>query len=361
VSERGWEPAPLPPGRADLVLGLERLHYGASDVAEPAFHDWLYHANPSGEGIIWYGRTDDAAAPSAGHYIVVPMRTAVRGAVVTASLSLNTLTHPRYRRQGVFVALAEQVFAECVRRGIAFTYGFPNPSSLPGFVGRLRFADIGRLPLLLLPLDARGVVVPAAGPVGWLLRAGVRGAAAFSALARRRLDARVPVDETAAEDPVWDRLWERLRAKYPVMVVRDRAYVAWRFGACPTRRYRLYLARGDDHGPLGLAVTRLGTILGMRAGLLVDFVLAPAAGPAAGSALVRAALAELAASGVALVASLVPRHTEEYTCLRRAGFLPCPPALEPQPFPVILRRHGGPDVPATVGAWLLTMGDYDAV
>jgi GNAT superfamily N-acetyltransferase len=363
VSGQAWEPTPLPLEHAELVLGLERLVYGESDVAERPFYEWLYRANPAGEGIIWYAATGSPEAPSAGHYAVVPMRVAVHGETVRGSLSLNTLTHPRYRRQGVFAELAERVFAECDRRGIAFTYGFPNPASFPGFVGRLRFAGIGRVPLLLAPLRPRDITPPGAGSA-WrlILRAGAHLASALSALARRRAaPAPVPVTETSPQLAIWDRLWERLRGKYPVMVVRDRAYVAWRFGACPTRRYRLYLAERDGE-PLGFAATRVGTVLGLRAGLVVDLVTAPGArGHAAGRSLVRAAVAEFAASEVPLAASLALRHTAEYACLRSAGFFRCPRALEPQPFPVILRRHGAAPVPATIGEWLLTMGDYDAV
>jgi GNAT superfamily N-acetyltransferase len=364
VTARAWDPAPLPLDRAEVVCDLERLVYGDAEVAGRPFYDWLYRGSPAGEAVIWYAATGDPAAASAGHYAVVPMRVALRGTVVTGSVSVNTVTHPSYRRQGVFVALAERVFAECARRGIAFTYGFPNPSSLPGFVGPLRFVDIGRVPLLVAPLDARGIAPPAADPARrLLLRPGARLAAGLSALVRARgLAGHGPASELAADAPEWDRLWARLAGKYPVMIVRDRSYLAWRFGACPTRRYRLYVAGGEG-GAAGLAVTRVGSVLGMRAGLVVDLLVARgAAGRTAGLALLGAAMREFAEAGVALATSLMPPIGEEYACLRRAGFFPCPRVLEPQPFPVILRRHGAtPAVPGAIGEWLLTMGDYDAV
>jgi len=103
----------------------------------------------------------------------------------------------------------------------------------------------------------------------------------------------------------------------------------------------------------------------MRAGLVVDLAVVPGcAGRDAGMSLLARALAEFSAAGVALAASLMPPHTEEYNCLRRAGFFACPRALEPQPFPVILRSHPDGDaaiVPGTIASWFLTMGDYDAV
>ena len=356
-------PARLPLERARIVLDVERMVYGDGEVSERGFYDWLYRANPAGEAVIWYAATGDPGSESAGHYAVVPVRVALHGAAVAGSVSVNTVTHPDFRRQGIFVALAERVFADCARRGIAFTYGFPNPSSLPGFVGRLGFADIGRVPLLLAPLDARGIALPGSGAVRRLLvRAGAAVATPVSALLRRRARGRARVTETPADAADWDRTWETLRGKYPVMVVRDRQYVAWRFGGCPTRRYRLYVAHGDA-GPTGFVATRVGSVLGMRAGLVVDLVVARGeAGRDAGLALLAAAMQEFAGARVALAASLMPAIGEEYACLRRAGFFPCPRLLEPQPFPVILRHHGSSaTVPARLGDWLLTMGDYDAV
>lgn len=356
-----WTPTALPLDQAELVLALERLVYGPSDVGERPYYDWLYRANPAGDAIAFYAATGDPAVPSGGHYIVIPVRMTVRGDDVAGSLSLNTLTHPAYRRQGVFVTLAERVFAECVRRGIGLTYGFPNPNSLPGFVGPLRFADIGRVPLLVAPLDP-GAIAPEGATAArrLLVRSGARAAAVLAALARVRwAPSQTRVTEETGVSDAWNALWARVRGKYPVMVTRDQAYIAWRFGACPTRRYRLWVAWANGD-PIGFVATRVGTILGMRAGLVVDLLVAPGRRNDAGAALVAAAIREFRAAGVALATALVPRRTEEHAALRRAGFLPCPRALEPQPFPVILRSHGAA-VPAAIDAWFLTMGDYDAV
>ena len=350
----GWQPTPLALDDAEIVLALERVAYPESDVATRPYYDWLYRANPAGEGLIWYAATGDAEVPSAGHYAVVPLRVAVAGEPVMASLSLNTLTHPRYRRQGVFTTLAERVYAACRARGIAFTYGFPNPSSHPGFAGPLGFTTIGRLPLLVAPLGGPGggrplvaLAARAARPLSALVRAWYRGP-------------RAAVREERADSDVWDALWTAVRGKYPVRGVRAARHVAWRYGRCPTRRYRLYAAR-DARGVRGFVATRVDRILGMRAGLVVDLVVRPGDG-AALAGLLEAALAEFATAQAALAVALASPHTEEHVGLRHAGFFPCPRALEPQPFPVILRRHAeAPPVPDRLTAWLLAMGDYDAV
>jgi GNAT superfamily N-acetyltransferase len=358
VSGRGFEPALASPASPGVILGLERAVYGDTEVADARFIAWLYARNPVGEGLVWYAATGDADAPSAGQVAVVPLRVEVRGAAATAGLVLNVVTHPRWRGRGVFAALLAHAVADNARRGFRYTFALPNPSSTPGFLRRAGFADAGRVPLLLAPLDPVRVAATRRGLVGLGAGVGARVLAAFGAAHRARA-ARLPVEEVPADWDGFDALWPRLRAARGVAVIRDRAFAAWRFGACPTRRYRVHVVRSGGDAA-GVIVTRLAPVLGIPAGLVVDLALVP--GPtaeAAGAALLAHACDELAAGGAALAASLMLPSSAEYRTLRAAGFVPCPRVLEPQPFRVVLRAHGA--MPPTLEGWFLTMADYDVV
>ena len=355
---RAWEPLPLPLDRADVVLGLERLVYGeAAEVAEPAFYDWLYRRNPSGEALVWHAATGDPRCPSAGQVVLVPLRFRVAGTAGVAGLALNVVTHPEHRRQGVFAALAAGATEEAERRGMLFTWALPNPNSYPGFL-RLGYTDVGRVPLLLCPLEPSKL--DPGGGAAWRLavRAGARAIRAVTRPGHRRAAAAI-VEEVPPDWEGWDALWRRLEDKYPVMVVRDRAHLSWRFGECPTRRYRLYLARIGGE-PAGFIATRLATVAGMSAGLVVDLLVVAGRGNEAGSALVERAFEEFRGAATGLAASLMLPHAEEHACLRAAGFLPCPRFLEPQPFRVVFKSRG-PSPARELSAWFLTMADYDVV
>ncbi len=360
-----WEAAPVPLDRPALVLDLERLNYGDTDVADPRFFDWLYRRNPAGQAIVWYAATADPAAPSAGQYALVPLRFAIDGEPKVGGLALNVLTHPDYRRQGIFAALAEKAIAQGIERGFYFTFALPNPNSYSGFVPKTGFSDIGGVPLLLAPLGAGPVLDQAAAPLRLAATMGTRALAA--ALARvRRFGGRglAAVETVAADWSGWDALWSVLRRKYPVMVVRDRAFMAWRFGACPTRSYRLHVAR-DGGEAVGYVVTRTSAIRGFRAGLIVDLLVVPGdRGRDAAKALLEHAIDEFRETRMGILGALMTPRTEEYRYLVRAGFFRCPERFEPQPFRVVLRTHGeeaARRVPASLDGWLLTMGDYDAV
>lgn len=363
MSAQALEPALAPLDSPEVIVGLERAVYGDTELADPGFVEWLYRRNPAGEGMVWYAATGERDAPSAGQVAVVPLRVEVHGRRGIAGLVLNVASHPRWRRRGIFAALLARAVEENVARGFLYTFAFPNPSSTPGFLRHTGFADAGRVPLLLAPLDAAALAATRRGPAR--LAVGV-GARVLGALGRaRRGGARgMAIDEVPPDWAGFDALWTRLRAARPVAVIRDRAFAAWRFGACPTRRYRLHVARSGAE-VAGVIVTRRAPVLGLPAGLVADLALVPGAdADAAGAALLRHACDALAAEGAALVAALMLPHGAEYRALRRAGFVRCPRVLEPQPFRVVLRTHptgSAAGMPEGLAQWFLTMADYDAV
>jgi len=363
VSTAAFEPALVPLASPEVILGLERAVYGDAEVADARFVDWLYRRNPAGEGMVWYAATAERDTPSAGQVAVVPLRVEVCGRRGVAGLVLNVATHPRWRQRGVFAALLERAVAENVRRGLLYTFALPNPSSTPAFLRHAGFADAGRVPLLLAPLDPSVLAATRRGAARLVVGLGGRVLTALGS-ARRASAGALPVEEVAADWAGFEALWPRLGTTRPVAVIRDRAFSAWRFGACPTRRYRLHVVRSRGE-VAGVVVTRLAPVLGLPAGLVVDLALTPGAdAEAAGAALLGHACAQLAADGAALAAALMLPHAPEYRALRRAGFLRCPRVLEPQPFRVVVRTHpagAAAGMPPGLGHWFLDMADYDAV
>ena len=66
------------------------------------------------------------------------------------ALSLNTMTHPSYVGQGLFVKLAEQLYDNLKINGYQMVYGFPNYISNRTFVTKLHWKNIYEFPTLEL-------------------------------------------------------------------------------------------------------------------------------------------------------------------------------------------------------------------
>lgn len=155
------------------------------------------------------------------HYAGIPARFAVDGEVFWSAQIVDVYSTRRARRlfarRGVYVRTVEAFFREFGETGrFPLLYGFPGRRAL-------------RLGVLELGYDA---MEPQ--PI-WVLER-------TPAEARRSLK-RYPyrAEAVAAEDPRIGALWERVRGRYPVAVVRDGEHVAQRLSGHPSVTYQLFV------------------------------------------------------------------------------------------------------------------------
>ncbi|WP_158797182.1 GNAT family N-acetyltransferase [Pedobacter sp. L105] len=98
-------------------------------------------------------------------YGVIPCLMSCNKRVTLSAQSADTMTHPDYRKKGLFVKLAEQTFELCRETGIHIIFGFPNQNSLPGFVQQLNWQinetmDCFIIPVKTIPLERISVKFP---------------------------------------------------------------------------------------------------------------------------------------------------------------------------------------------------------
>jgi hypothetical protein len=153
--------------------------------------------------------------------------------VAVGCVGVDSMAHPDARRglqrDGVFLTAARTYYEVWGGQAPnAWNWGFANRQAQRIGVGRLGYRTIEeRIPALYLNRF---------DPTQRLQRAG-------GALA---------VETVAGFAPDVDELWQRCRAAYPFAVIRDHAYLTWRFVACPLPRSCLEVR---EHGRLrGIAV-----------------------------------------------------------------------------------------------------------
>jgi hypothetical protein len=164
-------------------------------------------------------------------------------------------------------------------------------------------------------------------------------------------------------DDRFDDFWARVQDKYPVMVIRDRCYLAWRFAGISGRQYRILVVQVGDE-VIGYIVLRCVTIREIPTGLVMDLLVeAGPRGEAAGDCLMAGAWRYFRLGKMWLTGGLVSSHTAEYDIMRRAGYLPCPERFAPRFFRLAYRVHD--KKPAVVPRllpehWFVTIADYEA-
>lgn len=223
---------------------------------EQAYVDWLCGDNPAGTAYCYMAVDGETIA---GQYIIVPILLAARGEKVKACLSLDTFTHENYRKQGIFVSLAERVYGDAESDGCRFTLGLPNDNSRPGFLKNLNFIEPFALYQSVLPLPFRRLVGSRiADTFG-------RALCAVAAPFERGLQIRT----VTSIDSAWgDALWERLRGQSDWNLWKDGDWLRWRFCENPKFAYHFIVAEDDAGRPSGYLVWSRDT--GARGAWLVD-------------------------------------------------------------------------------------------
>lgn len=260
---------------------------------------------------------------------------------VDAVRAVDTVTHPAWRRRGLFRRLTD-VLVERVRDdGVQLVFNTPNRFSRPGYL-RMGWRRVARVPVLVRPL--RPVALLAGllpGGRSAERRAGDRPACDLPTAAELSSQPWLP-DLLAAASPDGGRL----RTK------RSHEYLNWRYGRVPGIRYHALWDVGDGEG--ALVVVRPRRRRGLAEVSVAEIVVSSGA-----DAAVRAVglLREVAAccGGDYLTASAV-RDSRERSILQRAGFRW--PALPGPTFVVRPLAACEPD-PLRRRSWQLGLGDLE--
>jgi GNAT superfamily N-acetyltransferase len=288
----GYELATYGPAQRDDYLRLLHDAWG-DDALSGAEFDWWFARNPAGS-LMSVARDDGRVLGVASHSLY---RTVLGGEERMASFSVHATTVPAARGRGIFVALERKHEQEAQERGVAVVLAFASAPTAPLFLGPLGWTEIGRLRIWARPL-----------PVG----------------GRR-------AEEVARFDLAGDAA-----SAWPNHVVRDSAYLNWRYLDSP-RDYTAYEATG------GYAVLGQKRHRGRSVALVADLV-----GPA--RPLLRACIAGVRPGTRVLFGLPAPGEAAAYLS---CGFVPTPRTLN-----FMGKALAGP-LETDPRAWRMTLGDTD--
>lgn len=232
---RTWSTRPATDEDLPAIIQLFHDVFGYARPA--ATHVWRFRSGPAGPGVITVAVEGQRIV---GQYALQPTPLLVGGECVSGAQSLDTMTHPDFRGQGMFVALARACMDDAAHRGIEALYGFPNASSFPGFVRRLGWIHCGDASRWVRPIGSDD----AASGIRSLLRPVRR-------LATRLLPTGMPrrMDvELVTTEPNYDEL-QRLHAstcgdqRATYRVAWSAEWMKWRFAEASGRAYSWIQAR----------------------------------------------------------------------------------------------------------------------
>ena len=123
----------------ELIIYKERIFRLFKDCFERSMDEglwnWAYIENPNGSPIVSLYFDEDILV---GHYAVIPIKLLdSQGKNIQATLSMTTMVRVAYRKIGIFIEQANEVYDKSKKNGYRLVIGFPNKKSAPGFKKRL--------------------------------------------------------------------------------------------------------------------------------------------------------------------------------------------------------------------------------
>jgi GNAT superfamily N-acetyltransferase len=293
------------------LAAFDRRRGGAPSTAE--YWRWKYFDNPAGPACVAAARVGEEIVGTLGF---LPVRTRVHAREVIATQQVDVAILPAYRGGGLYFQLAHAVMEEAAKRGVAFGFGFATEDTRALSVDFLGFDLVGPVHRLTKVLDYGHYASALLGRrIARVLRPVVARARGGTSRPSTPLAGNVaPIDRF---DERVDRLAQTLTLGR-IMVIRDAAYLNWRYADCPTVKYGRY-ATGTEASLSGFVVFHTNVVDGVVRGIVDELVCSPD-DPDAVKCLLSAAVSDLAADGAVNAICWLPAWHPLRARLRALGF-----------------------------------------
>ena len=273
--KRVWSLKPYQEGDERRILELWKAVYPGIKY-EPEqwtrWWRWMYQENPAGKNKIWLAKHDDKIV---GQSAIVPVMIKIGTEVVTGFQAIDTMTHPEYRRQGIYETLARTSYDQAANEDIHIGFRFPNKTSHLIAITKLGWFDVAPRQFWVKPINWKNVVKH---QIKNRFLSRLLATCTFSILNKAFLRARktptvegVTIGEVSSFDDRINEFWNKISNQYQIILVRDKNYLNWRYVTVPDITYCKYIAEkaGEIHGYSVLRCRQEGNI---KLGVIFDIL-----------------------------------------------------------------------------------------
>ncbi|MEL7669202.1 GNAT family N-acetyltransferase [Methanobacterium sp.] len=291
----------------------------------------------------------------------IPIRLKFRDKTLKSGMNVDVMTHPDYRRMGLFSTLVNESFKMLKELGVHIVYTFPNNFSFPGYKKRIKWKYVDSLPLLVKVLKPRSFVKKyIKNP--YVQKCLYPVADAFNHLifvSKTKSENRnLLINQIYCFNENFDLLWQELSNQFEIAVIRDSKYLNWRYVQRPGYDYKIFSAVEDDVLK-GYIVLREDTMFDLKLGLVVDILTFD---DNTACSLLLHAYNLFKDNDMDIMGCLMLNTSMYFDVLKKAGFLKLPKKYSPKEFFFVVKADDdiiAPDVAYSSKNWFLTFGDID--
>jgi predicted N-acetyltransferase YhbS len=357
-----WRIRSYQDGDEDAIRALFQNAFG--EVLGAERWNWQYRDHYTGlmMSLVAVNKEDEIV----GHYAARPVRMKVSDEVHIGMLAVDAMVRSDYQRQGMFVQLGKSLHRFAAEQGVPLLYAFPQETSSHAFYTKLGWAKLyNRVPLYVKVLDVAGVL---RSRLGGRFLSSVLAPAGTAALGLldRFIGGKLPdgcrLVEVARFDERLDALWAQASVRHNILLVRDQAYLNWRFADSPTECYTCLVVEKASE-VVGYAVLKQEQRFGLHVGYIMDILTIPTE-PALAAGLIAQVIDRFRHQQLEMVGCLMLEHTSYAHALRKNGFIRVPDRLYPQVLTLGVycsSEHHSDQFLLDPGNWFVTFGDHDYV
>jgi GNAT superfamily N-acetyltransferase len=317
---------------------------------------WMYKENPAGNGWIWLAEDEGKIV---GHEALIPIVVKIGNRIVKVAQAVDLMVHPDYRYQGMFLKLERTALNEAEHKGLRITIGFSNKAAYQGHI-KLGWFAIGRMSWLIKPLNWVNAiklkvknrflqVVLATG-------AGLVFNEIFWRIQKAPVIKGFTITQITSFDERFDEFWSRICDQSQIMVVRNKAYLNWRYST-PDANYSVFAAE-KDHRICGYIVLHYKIQNGVKRSTIFDVM---ATSEEIVHCLISRAIAESRQKGMDVILYSSITNKTYHGILKKNGFMPLP-FINSGHFSIYSSSPSiSKEFLSNPQNWLVQTGDSDAV
>jgi len=336
----------LPRDESPVLALIQRgMGGGPTGTRDKDFWQWKHSLNPFGRSIALVAMHKDGQI--IGLRTFMPWRFQAGGRIINAVRAVDTVTHPDYRRYGVFTSLTRQAVEKVKNSGIDLIFNTPNETVLPGYL-KLGWSLVSRIhpqiKILNYPRFIMGIArsrvkrVPSTlpPPAGFFRRE------------------QLSIGEFLGQENILEKLLrsheQRRDNRLHTQSTPD--YLRWRYSQHPFIKYEIIYRQ--DRGELsGCAIFRPNGRLGMREIVLSELILSRTNQDVA-SGMIKDMIKHIKAD---YIVAYFPERSFEREMLHKNGFRNLP--LQGINFTVNNLNEFAGIQPQHFESWDLSLGDLE--
>jgi hypothetical protein len=309
------------------------------------FWRWRYIENPAANVAIYVARA--ANRDIMAMQVVSAFPICIGGEKSEAFLFTAAITHPDYRRLGLFRKLVTQISSNLTKEKpeIPLIFTFPNEQSVRGFRRFNGWQQREILNLYIRPVISIGKQISINTVISNPSEQQINGDVAFSQVAQ--------ISDT-----------KNLLSTVPflnqnVFIERSVDYLKWRYTSNPISKYLLYEAHSNQ-ALVGYIVVKSIQYRSLNVGLIVDLI---AKDDQVAGGLIKQVIKTATSSGIKMLGYLVSEYNPYHKTLAKCGFIKVPDRILPKHFYLYTYASDGDKVQvvSSKNPWYVTWGDTDIV